>query len=601
MLFNLSSFFKIYRSTANFCFAVLLLWLFLLTQNALCGTGILNPGVKWRFKTQGAVRGQPILTGQLILVGSTDGKLYALDQENGSVKWSITTGAPITSTPVSTEDRVYFIADNNQVYAAELGTGVVKWNFKMNPPWPAYWEWDYYTASPVVADGIVWVGSGDGSLYALDAATGKLKWRYETTGRIRAAPAVTMNVVYLPSNDGVVYALDKASGKLLWKFETDGARYDSRKFGWDRNAIYAPPVIADSLMVVASRDGKTYAVNIHTHKQKWSVTYGPTWAMSASVESGCVYIGWSDNSLLTAIDLQTGKERWKFKAGSMVYTKPLLTDSEVLIGSADERIYGLSKTDGAKIWEYKLGGSVFSSPVTKGGVVFVGSDDGYLYAIHEKRRAIKAVFQPITNDPARAQAFLADSHITPWLRDRGFLQLDTTSVIAFLRQRISDGTPSVIVFAYELLPASLVGPTPEEGLLRQYLDSGGKVVWFGSIPSLYSFDPQGKPTMDVSRGERMLGVKFIRTEESGNYYSETTQQGRNLGLPPWKMFTYANVDSYGVTPLAIDGFGRVTAWMKKYNGRAGSGFISCRTWGWYSPIHDDDLRIILEIANNELE
>lgn len=146
-----------------------------------------------------------------------------------------------------------------------------------------------------------------------------------------------------------------------------------------------------------------------------------------------------------------------------------------------------------------------------------------------------------------------------------------------------------------------MGSHPESGLMRRYLDSGGKVIWFGNIPSLYSFDQQGKPTMDVTRGERMLSVKFTRPEESGNYYSKTTQQGLNLGLPGWKMFTYANVDSQGVEPLAVDGFGRITAWMKTYNGRPGSGFISCRTWGWYSAIHDDDLRIILEMANYGLE
>ncbi|HTF22255.1 MAG TPA: PQQ-binding-like beta-propeller repeat protein [Chryseolinea sp.] len=598
---NLSIVFISFVSTACHYLAGCALGLMLLTQDALGDTGILNPGVKWRFKTQGAVRGQPLVVGQLIMVGSTDGKLYGLDQATGALKWSIKTGAPITSSPVSTGSSVFFVSDDNHVYAADIGTGVVKWRFKMNALRQGYWEWDYFTAAPVVADGVVWVGSGDGSLYVLDAATGKQKWKYETTGRVRAAPAVAEKVVYLPSNDGIVYALDKVSGKLLWKFNTDGAGYDSRKFGWDRNAIYASPVIIDSLMIVASRDGKTYAVNIHTHKQKWSVTYGPTWAMSTSADRETVYIGWSDNSLVTAIDLQTGKERWKFKAGSMVYTKPLLTDSEVLIGSADEKLYSLSKTDGTKKWEYKLGGSVFSAPVTEGGVVFAGSDDGYLYAIHEKIRPVKAVFQPITNDPGMEQAFLVNPRITHWLRDQGFLQLDTISLATFMQQRVSDGNPSVIVFAYEQLPASIVGNQPENGLLRQYLNSGGKVVWFGNIPSLYTFDKQGTPTMDVTRGERMLGVKFVRPEDSGNYYGETTQQGRNLGLPPWKMFTYANVDSQGITPLALDGFGRVTAWMKTYNGRPGSGFFSCRTWGWYSPIHEDDLQIILEIANYELE
>jgi outer membrane protein assembly factor BamB len=573
----------------------------MLTQNALADTGIMNPGVKWRFKTQGAMRGRPMIADMLIIAGSADGKLYALNKLTGIQRWSISTEAPITSSPVLAGSMIYFVSDDNQVFAANVETGAVKWRFKMNALKGAYWEWDYFTASPVVSDGIAWIGSGDGALYALDAQTGKQRWKYETTGRIRAAPAVTQKVVYLPSNDGCVYALDKVSGKLLWKFATDGAGYDSRKSGWDRNSIYAAPLISDSLMIVASRDGKTYAVNINTHKEKWSVTYGPTWAMSTTVGHGAVYIGWSDNDLISAIDLQTGKERWKYKTGSVVYSKPLLTTNEVLFGSGDENLYCLNAGDGSLRWAYKLGAAVFGSPVLDDNVVFVGSDDGYLYAIEEKMKPMKAVFHPITNNPGLEQAFVANPRITPWLREHGFQQLDTLTVEAFIQQRILDGAPSVIVFTYEQLPVSLVGSPASVGLLRQYLDKGGKVVWFGNVPGLYTFDKEGRPSTDKTRGERMLDVQFSRPEESGNYYSKSTQAGLNLGLPSWKMFTYANVEAAGVTPLAIDGFGRTTAWMKSYNGRPGSGFFSCRTWGFNSPIHDEDLRIILEIANYELE
>ena len=573
----------------------------LLTLDALGRPLVMNPGVKWKFKTQGPVRGQPLLINDLLVFGSADGHVYAVDKVTGALRWTIETHGPVTSSPATNGSLVYVTSDDQQVYAADLKNGTVRWRFRLNSLKDSYWEWDYFSASPVYADGALYIGSGDGALYCLDAMSGKQRWKYETTGRIRAAPAITDKVVYAPSNDGIVYALDRISGKMLWTFKTDGAGYDSRQFGWDRNSIYAPPIISDSLMIIASRDGKTYGVNIHTRKQRWSVTYGPTWAMSASVNDGVVYIGWSDNSLLSAIDLSSGKEKWKYKTGSMVYTKPLLVGDQVIFGSADEKLYCLSAQDGSKRWEFAMGAPVYSSPVMDGDVVFVGSDDGNLYAIHEKVQPFKAVYQPIVNDQGLNQAFLADAKITPYLKDNGFMQLDSLSLITFMRQRIADQAPSVVVFAYEQLPRQLVGSKSEKGLLRQYLDNGGKVVWFGNIPALYTFDKEGKPSMDISRGEKMLGIKFTRPEESVNYYSRTTQAGKNLGLPEWKTFTYANVENVGITPLAIDGFGRTTAWMKSYNERAGSGFYSCRTWGWYSPIHDEDLRIILEIATYGIE
>jgi len=572
-----------------------------ITLQAVGGPGILNPKVKWKFKTQGGVRGQPVVSGTKIYFGSSDGSFYAAAKADGTLLWKFTTQGAITSAAALFESLVVISSNDNNVYALNSETGKLVWKFQEGPLIPSYWEWDCFTASPVVDEGIVYAGSGDGYLYALDARQGKLKWKYKTNGRIRAAPAFTHDRIYLPSNDGKIYVLEKRDGKLLWEFKTDGVAYDSRKFGWDRNSIYATPVIKDSLMVVASRDGNAYAVNINTHKKKWSFTYGPTWAMSAAVENNVAFIGWSDNSLFSAVNLQTGKELWKFQSGSMVYTKPYLTENDVYIGSADEKIYCLAKDTGVKRWEYRTSGGVYSSPVVDSTTVYAGSDDGYLYALEEGRKPMKAVYQPVPADPRMERAFTVDPKITPYLKERGFEQLDSARLYHFLSARIQDGTPSVIVFSYEQIPSSVIGADPSKGLIRRYLEAGGKIIWFGNVPNLYSFDAKGNPTMNTSIASQMLDIKIARPEDSGNYYGKATQAGLNMGLPAWKTFTYANIDEVGITPLSQDVYNRTSAWMKKYNARPGSGFISCRTWGWYAPIHDEDLQLIWTMAVHELE
>ena len=586
----------------NRMFRLVLIVIFLsfVTRAAVASTGIMNPKVRWKFKTQGPIRGQAVVDATRIYFGSADGYFYALDKKDGKLLWKFSAQGAITSAPALSESMVVVISADNIIYALNTSTGQIVWKFQMQSLLTAYWEWDYFSASPAIADGKVYVGSADGNLYVLDMRQGKMLWKFTTRGRIRATPGITKDIIYVASNDGKVYAVSNKDGKLLWEFATDGAAYDSRKFGWDRNSIYAAPLIQDSLLVVASRDGKTYAVNVNTHKQKWSFTYGPTWAMSASMENNVVYTGWSDNSLLSAVDLLTGKEKWKFQSGSLVYTKPFLTDHEVLIGSADEKIYCLAKANGNKLWEYKTGGCVYSSPVVDSNIVFAGSDDGYMYALEEGMKPIKAVYQPIAAN-AMMEGFTVDKKILPYLKERGFEQLDSAKLYHFLNDRIRDGTPSVIVFSYDQIPASMVGVDPQQGMIRKYLEAGGKIIWFGNVPNLYTFDSKGKPTMDTSVASRMLDIKVIRPEESGNYYSQTTQAGMNMGLPAWKTFTYANIDNERVLPLAIDDHGRVTAWMKKFNARAGSGFISCRTLGWYAPIHDEDLRLVHTLALHELE
>ena len=353
-------------------------------------------------------------------------------------------------------------------------------------------------------------------------------------------------------------------------------------------------------MIVASRDGKTYAVNTVTHKKKWDFTYGPTWAMSAVSEHNVAYIGWSDNSLLSAIDVLTEKRNGNFKAVRWFIQNHFSLARIFTSGSADENLYCLQKSSGEKRWSYKTGGCVYSSPIVDSNTVFVGSDDGFFYAIAEGAKPHKTVYLPIPKDP-RLEGFTIDKKITPYLKDHGFEQLDSAKLFRFLENRINDGAPSVIVFAYDQIPSNMVGEEPEKGMIRRYLEKGGKIIWPGSPPNLYSLDSKGKPKLDETIAERMLGIDISRPEESGNYYSQATQTGLNWGLPFWLTVTYSTIESKGVTALAYDEYNRVSAWLKKFNERPGSGFVSCRTWGWYASIHDEDLKLIYDLAVHGLE
>src|SRR5690606_3992905 len=146
---------------------------------------------------------------------------------------------------------------------------------------------------------------------------------------IRAAPLVNDGKIYQPSNDGYIYVINAPDGKLLWKFETAGATLNSGDFGFDRNSIYTQPILRDKNLLVGSRDGNVYAIDTDTKKQPWNFAYDTTWAMSSAADAQTIYVGWSTNNLVSALDLTNGKELWKFKAGAYVYTTPLLSKSSI--------------------------------------------------------------------------------------------------------------------------------------------------------------------------------------------------------------------------------------------------------------------------------
>src|SRR5450755_1371924 len=56
-------------------------------------------GVKWTFHTHGEVISSPAVVAGVVYVGSTDGNLYAIDEESGALRWKFATGARIPSSP----------------------------------------------------------------------------------------------------------------------------------------------------------------------------------------------------------------------------------------------------------------------------------------------------------------------------------------------------------------------------------------------------------------------------------------------------------------------------------------------------------------------
>jgi outer membrane protein assembly factor BamB len=48
-----------------------------------------RPYLKWRFKTGNKVRSTPVISGNLLVVGSDDGQVYCLDATSGKLQWSL--------------------------------------------------------------------------------------------------------------------------------------------------------------------------------------------------------------------------------------------------------------------------------------------------------------------------------------------------------------------------------------------------------------------------------------------------------------------------------------------------------------------------------
>jgi outer membrane protein assembly factor BamB len=101
------------------------------------------------------------LTDNLVVVGSRDKRIYALDRKTGAEKWSFLTGGRVDGSPVVVGGRVYCGSLDGKLYVLELATG--------NPVGKPLVLDGPISGSPAVAAGRLLIGTQKGTLYCFGA------------------------------------------------------------------------------------------------------------------------------------------------------------------------------------------------------------------------------------------------------------------------------------------------------------------------------------------------------------------------------------------------------------------------------------------------
>jgi len=535
-------------------------------------------GVAWRFQTDGMVRASPTVRDGTIYIGSTDGEVYALAVVDGAVRWHANAGAPVSATIATTRTLAIVQADDGTVLALSLRDGARRWIRHGGPPLPLAWgheNGDYFTSSPLVlTEENVIVAGRDGLLVSLDAGTGKERWHYAAGAQLWSSPASADGIVVVGDQRGRVHAVAASTGAPKWRFRTLADSLRSGNFGFDRQTIQSSPAISESTVLIGARDGLLYALDLVTGKERWRYDHDVSWVNpSPAVLDGMVYVASSDAAFADAVDLKTGKEQWRATRLGLSWSSPLATEKLVYVTTAGGRVHALDRATGARRWDYRADGSIWSSPVLAGGLLLFGSDDGGVYAIRNAPADLqRAVYWDSTM--ADINSFGGHEELRDYLAGRGWPVLGTDSLAAFLRARVVDRSPSVVIFAQDQLPPELAGVAADTVLLRRYLDAGGKVVWAGIPPLLWPRDTAGPEIGRIDRAAcgPILGVD-CGPANFNDWRVTPTETGRRWGLSGWWIAGWSVTASSVTEVLGYDQRGDASAFVKSFGGPPGTGFI----------------------------
>ncbi|HOD80537.1 MAG: Outer membrane protein assembly factor BamB precursor [Planctomycetes bacterium ADurb.Bin126] len=97
-----------------------------------------------------------------------------------------------------------------------------------------------------------------------------------------------------------------------------------------------------------------------TFRLKWRYQAGSEVYSAPVAVGGRVYVG-SYGGLLHCVDFETGKMIWTYKADGEVDAPPLVLDDRVYVGSGDSYLYALNAADGKLLWRYETGDKILGS------------------------------------------------------------------------------------------------------------------------------------------------------------------------------------------------------------------------------------------------
>ena len=198
------------------------------TNTIAVGDGVLITGSQWS-----ALYGNDAATGKLLWSHSSYGlrsrgasaaihgglaylvsekSFFVIDARSGRivVRRELPVAVDATSTPLLTDDLIVVGSSEKGVVAIDAQTHEVKWTKPVGRALayscPYRRPNDQNTeSSPVAVGNLVFVASADGCVYGLDLATGGEKWRYELGAPVMNSVAVSGNVLVTCDYAGNVY------------------------------------------------------------------------------------------------------------------------------------------------------------------------------------------------------------------------------------------------------------------------------------------------------------------------------------------------------------------------------------------------------------
>jgi outer membrane protein assembly factor BamB len=358
-------------------------------------TGVVNgpgPGEAMALAFTQTLPGQivtsPAIADGVAYVDAVDGRLRAFDLGRGIEIWSSDLNVAWSS-PSVVGDLVIVGTEDRDLVAVQRATGDLAWRVPLDA---------FVAGSPAVVGDRLYVATssagsraravpGAGKVMAVDVATHSVAWQEDLPGPSTRSIAVGDSILVVPTDVGIAVAFDAATGRELWRFATQ--------------AFTDTPVVAAGKVFLAGLDpegtrGALWAVDLESGREVWHHTRPSRQTIVAPAvdpATRIVYAGTVDGDAI-ALRADDGAEVWTQHLGAEIGVSPTKAGGVLYVATAGG-IAALNAATG------QLGGTVPidgipSSPAIADGYLVAGTQSGTLYVL-EDAGAVRAVTPAVTS------------------------------------------------------------------------------------------------------------------------------------------------------------------------------------------------------------
>ena len=340
---------------------------------------------------------QPVMAGGFVYFGSSaDDTVRAIDGTTGRLVWRFTTAGPIRFAPAIARGKAYVASDDGWLYCVDAKTGQLIWRFRGAPGhdqiigngrmisrWPL-------RSGVLVADDVVYFTAGMWPtqgvyVYALDAATGKEIWCNDTSGSMylelphcyasgfsgvspQGYLLTSEDILLVPTGRSVPAGFDRRTGRLLYYEAGKLTGKDGGSWATIVGDLYFTPQGIREVDTCArvgelqprSGDGMlAHSLATGVHQRGFAGKYRVLGAGDRLYTVG--------RGELEAIDLKTGRSKWRVPHKPRVYCMALAGRSLTLGGAGS--IAAIDVANGKAVWRAAADGQVRGLAIADGRLV----------------------------------------------------------------------------------------------------------------------------------------------------------------------------------------------------------------------------------------